>query len=291
MGSRQWGVRVTSTFSAFFKRGRRPEASASAVLSPFGEKRILVLDLKALKFNGFEQCCVMNREQTVRILSAHRDAIRQRGITRLALFGSVVRDQDRENSDVDLLVDVDRRRRFSLMDQAGLEAFFADLLGQPVDVVRSDRLKPFLRDTILAEAVEIYPKAGTLPDSARSQPMPPRSPRQRLEDMKDAIAASERFIAGRSFADFQTDRMLQLALERNIEIVSEASRHLPESLKDRHPSIPWRKVRDIGNVLRHGYEVVDPEVIWTIVTEDLTPLKAAVAAMIAEVDAGPGAGS
>lgn len=233
----------------------------------------------------------MNREETVRILSAHRDAFRQRGITRLALFGSIVRDQDRENSDVDLLIDVDRRRRFSLMDQAGLEAFFADLLGQPVDVVRSDRLKPFLRDTILAEAVEVYPKAGTLPDSARNEPMPPRSPRQRLEDMKDAIAASERFVAGRSLADFKADRMLQLALERNIEIVSEASRHLPDSMKDRHPSIPWGKVRDIGNVLRHGYEIVDPAVIWTVVTEELTPLKAAVVAMIAEVDGKPGAGS
>ncbi len=238
-----------------------------------------------------EVSCAMNREETVRILSAHRDAIRQRGITRLALFGSTVRDQDGENSDVDLLIDVDRRRRFSLLDHAGLEAFFEDLLGQPVDVVFSDRLKPFLRDNILAEAVEIYPKSGTLPDSARTEPMPPRSPRQHLEDMKEAIAASERFVAGRSFADFQADRMLQLALERNIEIVSEASRHLPETMKNRHPSIPWPKVRDIGNVLRHGYEIVDPKVIWTVINEDLTPLKAAVAAMIEDVDHSPEAGS
>ena len=233
----------------------------------------------------------MNREETVRILSAQRNAYRERGITRLAVFGSLVRDQDRAGSDVDLLIDVDRRRRFSLTDQAGLEAFFEDLLGQPVDVVRRDRLKPFLRDNILAEAVEIYPKAGKLPDSARSEPMPPRSPRQRLEDMKAAIAATESFIAGRSFADFQADRMLQRALERNIEIVSEASRHLPDDMKDRHPSIPWRKVRDIGNVLRHGYEIVEPRVIWTIVTDDLAPLKAAVDAMIGEMDGNPGTGS
>lgn len=232
----------------------------------------------------------MNREEIVRILSAHRDAFRQRGITRLALFGSLLRDQDRAGSDVDLLIDVDRRRRFSLTDQAGLEAFFEDLLGQPVDVVRRDRLKPFLRDTILAEAVEIYPNTGTLPDSARNAPMPPRSPRQRLEEMKDAIAASERFIAGRSFADFETDRMLQAALERTIEIASEASRHLPAHLKDQHPSIPWRKVRDMGNVLRQGNEITDPTVIWTIVAEDLATLKAAVAAIIAEVDNDPDAG-
>jgi uncharacterized protein with HEPN domain len=58
-------------------------------------------------------------------------------------------------------------------------------------------------------------------------------------------------------------------------------------MKGRHPSIPWSKVRDIGNVLRHGYEIVDPRVIWTIVTEDLAPLKAAVEAMIGEVEGGP----
>ena len=226
----------------------------------------------------------MNREETVRILSSHRDALRKLGVTRLALFGSVVRDQERSESDVDLLIDVDRRRRFSLSDQVGLESFFENLLGQPVDVVRRDLLKPFLRDTILAEAIEIYPRAGTLPASARNQPMPPRSPRQRLEDMREAITAGESFVAGRSFADFRGDRLLQLALERSIEIVSEASRHLPEELKARHPSIPWPKVRDIGNVLRHGYEVVDPVVIWTIVTEDLAPLKAAVEAMIGAVE-------
>ena len=117
--------------------------------------------------------------------------------------------------------------------------------------------------------------------------MPPRSPRQRLENMREALAASEMFIVGRSFADFQADRMLQLALERNIEIISEASRHLPDDMTDRHPLIPWPKVRDIGNVLRHGYEIVDPSVIWTIVTEDLTPLKAAVEAMIGDVEGEP----
>jgi hypothetical protein len=229
----------------------------------------------------------MNREETVRVLSAHRDEFRKLGITRLALFGSVLRDQERSDSDVDVLIDVDCRRQFSLFDQVGWEAYFADLLGQPVDVVRRDRLKPFVRDTILAEAVEIYPKAGTLPDSARNQPISPRSPRQRLEDMREAIAASERFVAGRSIADVQADRMLQLALERTIEIISDASRHLSEEIKGRHPSIPWPKVRDIGNMLRHGYEVVDPSVIWMIVTEDLAPLKAAVAAMIGEVEGGP----
>ena len=226
----------------------------------------------------------MNREEAVRILSAHRGELRKLGITRLALFGSVVRDQHRPDSDIDLLIDIDRQHGFSLGDQAGLQTAFENLLGQPVDLIRRDLLKPFLRDAILAEAVEIYPQPGPLPASARNEPIPPRSPRQRLEDMHDAIVASERFIAGRSFADFQADRMLQLALERSIEIISESSRHLPDAMKRRYPLVPWPLVGDIGNVLRHGYKIVDPHIIWSVVTEELAPLKAAVAAMIDEVD-------
>ena len=135
-----------------------------------------------------------------------------------------------------------------------------------------------MKATLFGMVIEVSDEA------ARNEPTPPRSPRQRLEDMREAIAAIERFIEGRSIADSQADRMLQLALERTVEIISEASRHLPDEMKGRHPSIPWPKVRDIGNVLRHGYEIVDARVIWTIVSEDLAPLKAAVEAMIDEVD-------
>ena len=226
----------------------------------------------------------MGREQTIRTLRAHADEIRKLGVTRLAIFGSFVRDQNGSNSDIDLLVDIDGTRRFSLLDYVGLTHFFEDVLGQPVDVVRRQAIKPFLRDAILAEAVEIYPQPGVLPRSFRNLPMPPRHPRQRLEDIRDAIAATETFTAGRSYADYRLDRMLQLALERNIEIISEASRHIPEDLRSQHPNIPWRKVRDIGNVLRHGYEVVDPNVIWLLVTEDLAPLKKAVAEMIDAIE-------
>jgi uncharacterized protein with HEPN domain/predicted nucleotidyltransferase len=222
----------------------------------------------------------MDREQTIRILREHAGEMRELGVIRLAIFGSVIRDQDRSDSDIDLLVDIDDARRFSLLDHVGLTHFFEDVLGQRVDVVRRETLKPFLRDVILAEAVEIYPQTGTLPEAGRTQSMPPRSPRQRLEDIREAILAAETFTAGRSFADYRLDRMLQLALERNIEIISEASRHIPEHLRAQHPNIPWRKVLDIGNVLRHGYEIVDPKVIWLLVTEDLAPLKKAIEAMI-----------
>ena len=53
-----------------------------------------------------------------------------------------------------------------------------------------------------------------------------------------------------------------MIVERGIEIISEASRHLPLELQQRHLGIPWKQVRDIGNILRHEYQYVDQVLIW-----------------------------
>jgi uncharacterized protein with HEPN domain len=58
-----------------------------------------------------------------------------------------------------------------------------------------------------------------------------------------------------------------------VEIISEASRHLPHELKARHPEIPWPKVASIGNVLRHNYENIAAEVMWALVRDDLPTLE------------------
>jgi uncharacterized protein with HEPN domain len=89
--------------------------------------------------------------------------------------------------------------------------------------------------------------------------MPFEDVASRLEDILDAVQNVQQFAAGRSFEDYRTDIMLRLAIERCIEIVSEASRHIPAQMKAEHPSVPWQNVADIGNVLRHGYQSIDPQ--------------------------------
>jgi len=71
---------------------------------------------------------------------------------------------------------------------------------------------------------------------------------------------------------FEADARKRRMVERCVEIISEASRHLSDGLKARHPMIPWRKVAGIGNVLRHEYERVAPDIIWHVVNDDLLPL-------------------
>ncbi|WP_439407833.1 DUF86 domain-containing protein [Bradyrhizobium sp. DASA03076] len=61
-----------------------------------------------------------------------------------------------------------------------------------------------------------------------------------------------------------------------MEIISEASRRLPEELKARHPAIAWRQMAAAGNVYRHNYEDVAARLVWEIVQQDLPSLRAAV---------------
>ncbi len=69
------------------------------------------------------------------------------------------------------------------------------------------------------------------------------------------------------------------ALERFFEIVSKASRHIPEALKAQYPDIRWRGIADLGNALRHGYDAIDMERLVKIDKHDMNHLRAVVAAL------------
>jgi len=99
------------------------------------------------------------------------------------------------------------------------------------------------------------------------------SARPRLVDIVEAIERIQIVADGKTLEQFEEDWQLQWLVVRGLEIVSEASRHLPADRKERHAEIPWRKVADIGNVLRHKYEVVAPPVIWKLLESDLPSLE------------------
>ena len=110
--------------------------------------------------------------------------------------------------------------------------------------------------------------------------MPFKSPLQRLADIIESIDAIESFSSGMAYADFVQDRQTIYAVTRALEINSEASRHLPEDLKDRHPEIDWRGIAAAGNVYRHEYEAVDDALVWPTVKHDLRPLRSVIVAEI-----------
>ena len=100
-----------------------------------------------------------------------------------------------------------------------------------------------------------------------------------LAEIREAIEGIETHTVGKSLADFQQDWLLRLAVQRALEIISEAARHIPDELLIHAPDVPWKRIRGIGNILRHEYHKIADDVIWAVVIENIAPLKAGVGAI------------
>ena len=91
-------------------------------------------------------------------------------------------------------------------------------------------------------------------------------------DMLDAAKEASAFASGVSFDGFLKDRMRQLAIERSIEIVGEASRKVSEPFKAANPEIAWRQIQAQRHVLAHEYGEIDPARIWRVATAHILVL-------------------
>ena len=87
--------------------------------------------------------------------------------------------------------------------------------------------------------------------------MPPRDWRLRVEDILDAAARIDTYIAGLTFEQFQADRKTVDAVVRNLEVIGEAATHLIAGQDDLPGDIPWADIAGMRNVLIHGYFGVD----------------------------------
>jgi uncharacterized protein with HEPN domain len=104
----------------------------------------------------------------------------------------------------------------------------------------------------------------------------------RVVHILEAINLIQATLAGVSYDDFKTDQIRRFGIERLLEIVCEASRHVPPPIKASEPGIPWQRITDFGNRLRHAYHQIDADIVWRIIQEDLGALKAFVERVIRE---------
>lgn len=86
----------------------------------------------------------------------------------------------------------------------------------------------------------------------------------------------EDFTFDMAFEQFREDPKTVAAVERKFLVIGEAAVRLGRDAPLIVADVPWRQIRDLGNLLRHAYDKVDLEIIWRTVTDDLPPLKAAV---------------
>jgi uncharacterized protein with HEPN domain len=89
-----------------------------------------------------------------------------------------------------------------------------------------------------------------------------------LDHANEAVS----LLAGKEKADLSSNRVLELALVRLVEIVGEAANRLPVEDQSRYPSIPWKEIVGMRNHLVHGYDAIDVDVLWDTVRIDLPQL-------------------
>ena len=104
-----------------------------------------------------------------------------------------------------------------------------------------------------------------------------------LRDIAYHIELAASFAAGTAYETFKDDMLRLYAVTRCLEIISEASRRLPEELKARHPAIEWREMAAAGNFYRHEYEDVAARRVWETLTYHLPPLRAVVDQELARI--------
>jgi uncharacterized protein with HEPN domain len=95
-----------------------------------------------------------------------------------------------------------------------------------------------------------------------------------LQDILEAIGAIERFIAGVSFEEFAQNEEKIFAVEKAIEIIGEAVKNIPDSLRIQYPEIPWKSIAGMRDKLVHEYWGADVNILWRTVQQRLPDLKA-----------------
>ena len=98
----------------------------------------------------------MDRQAIIARLRSREPDLRARGVAHAALFGSRARGDDRPDSDIDIMIEIDPKAPIGVWDYVGLKEYIAGLFSGPVDVVNRDGLKPHLRSAVIADAVDAF---------------------------------------------------------------------------------------------------------------------------------------
>ncbi len=108
--------------------------------------------------------------------------------------------------------------------------------------------------------------------------------KERLNHIIDAIDRIIRYTAGKTHSDIVEDDMMYYAIVKNIEIIGEAANMLTNQFVEIHSETPWKRIRGMRNYIVHEYFQIDDSVVWSVIQNDLQPLRQQVERYLAETD-------
>jgi len=101
-----------------------------------------------------------------------------------------------------------------------------------------------------------------------------------IEDILESIEKIQRYIKNLDYEKFKDNELVADAVIRNLEIIGEASKNIPDNIRAKYPNVPWRRMIGLRNITAHEYFGVDLNIIWEIITANLSETKPKIELML-----------
>jgi uncharacterized protein len=183
----------------------------------------------------------------------------------VGIFGSYARGEEKEGSDIDVLVRFEEGA--SLFDLVGIGYYLEDIFGVPVDVVSERGLNPIIKNDILKGT------AGGI-----------KSPLLYLCEMLKAARNIKKFIEGMDKDTFLDDNKTKDAVVLQFEIIGEAAKSVSDDIRSLSPEIDWEDITDIRDRLICSYFDIDYDRVWDTAIKDVPVLEQAIGRLIKELN-------
>jgi len=114
--------------------------------------------------------------------------------------------------------------------------------------------------------------------------MSKHDPRVSLRQIIENIEKTEALILDMTYQQFIVDWRTRLVAERLIEVIGEAANRLPNELRARYPVVPWQQMIGTRNWLVHGYDAIDYQIIWDVLTKHLALVRTQARQILADLE-------
>jgi uncharacterized protein with HEPN domain/predicted nucleotidyltransferase len=238
----------------------------------------------------------MNQSILEQIKGKILPTLEQAQVTKAALFGSYVRGDNDENSDIDILIAFPPGR--SLFNFISLERDLEEILQKKVDLVDYQWIHPLLRDSILRWQYPILPakpdgdatadgvsQAGASdnsPQPATKGKKMKKDPLIYLTRILESINHIGTFLQGVTWKHFSSSMEKQDAVAKRLELIGESVKSLPDEFRSKHAEVPWKDWAGLRDRIVHQYFDLNLDVIWDTIIDDLPLLKKHVEQFIQE---------